>query len=426
MEEELQLGNSMSNQPSSIIDVAAIRRDFPVLHQDVFPGVPLVYLDNAATAQKPLAVIEAVRHYYLADNANIHRGIHALAERATTDYENARLKIAKFIGATSSSEIIFVRNTTEAINLVTHSWGRVNLGAGDEILLTELEHHSNLVPWQMLAQERGVIIRYVPVSGDCCLDLDRYDALLTERTKLVSFTGMSNVLGAITPARQIIDKAHQAGAVVLMDGAQSVPHLPTDVQTLDVDFLAFSGHKMCGPTGIGVLYGKRALLEAMPPFLGGGDMIRRVTFDGAEWNELPWKFEAGTPSIAQAIGLGAAVDYLDIVGMDNVEAYEHAIADYALEALSEVKGVSALGPPAVERGAVIAFTVADMHPHDVAELLNRDGVAVRAGHHCAMPLHQKLGLPATSRASFYLYNTFDEVDRLVAALRRAQKIFGLA
>jgi cysteine desulfurase/selenocysteine lyase len=282
------------------------------------------------------------------------------------------------------------------------------------------------VPWQLLAQERGAIVRYVPVDGDCSLDLDAYDALLTERTRLVSFTGMSNVSGGITPAKKIIDRAHQAGAVVLMDGAQSVPHLPTDVRTLDVDFLAFSGHKMCGPTGIGVLYGKRALLEAMPPFLGGGDMIRRVTLDGAEWNDLPWKFEAGTPSIAQAIGLGAAVDYLESVGMDKIEAYEHAIADYALEALSEVKGVSTLGPSAAERGAVIAFTVAGMHPHDVAELLNRDGVAVRAGHHCAMPLHQKLGLPATSRASFYLYNTFDEADRLVAALRRAQQTFGLA
>jgi cysteine desulfurase/selenocysteine lyase len=416
----------MSNEPSTVIDVAAIRRDFPVLDQDVFPSVPLVYLDNAATAQKPLSVIEAVRHYYLEDNANIHRGIHALAERATEDYESARRRVADFVGAPTPSEVIFVRNTTEAINLVAYSWGRANIGAGDEILLTELEHHSNLVPWQLLAQEKEAVIRYVPVNRDCCLDMNHYGELLTDRTKLVSFTGMSNVLGAITPAKEIVDTAHQAGAVVLMDGAQSVPHLPTDVQALDVDFLAFSGHKMCGPTGIGALYGKRALLEAMPPFLGGGDMIRRVTFDGAEWNDLPWKFEAGTPSIAQAIGLGAAVDYLEAVGMDRIKAYEHAIADYALEALSEVKGVSTLGPPAAERGAVIAFTVDGMHPHDVAELLNREGVAIRAGHHCAMPLHQKLGLTATSRASFYLYNTFEEVDRLVAALRKAQQLFGLA
>jgi cysteine desulfurase/selenocysteine lyase len=416
----------MSNEPSTVIDVAAIRRDFSVLDQDVFPSVPLVYLDNAATAQKPLSVIEAVRHYYLEDNANIHRGIHALAERATEDYESARRRVADFVGAPTPSEVIFVRNTTEAINLVAYSWGRANIGAGDEILLTELEHHSNLVPWQLLAQEKEAVIRYVPVNRDCCLDMNHYGELLTDRTKLVSFTGMSNVLGAITPAKEIVDTAHQAGAVVLMDGAQSVPHLPTDVQALDVDFLAFSGHKMCGPTGIGALYGKRALLEAMPPFLGGGDMIRRVTFDGAEWNDLPWKFEAGTPSIAQAIGLGAAVDYLEAVGMDRIKTYEHAIADYALEALSEVKGVSTLGPPAAERGAVIAFTVDGMHPHDVAELLNREGVAIRAGHHCAMPLHQKLGLTATSRASFYLYNTFEEVDRLVAALRKAQQLFGLA
>jgi cysteine desulfurase/selenocysteine lyase len=415
----------MSKEPSTVIDVAAIRQDFPILHQDVFPGVPLVYLDNAATAQKPLPVIDAVRHYYLEDNANIHRGIHALAERATEAYESARHRIAQFIGAASSSELIFVRNTTEAINLVAYSWGRANIGAGDEILLTELEHHSNLVPWQLLAQEKKAVIRYLPINGDCCLDMGQYRGLLTDRTKLVSFTGMSNVLGAITPAKEIVDKAHQAGAVVLMDGAQSVPHLPTNVQALDVDFLAFSGHKMCGPTGIGVLYGKSALLEAMPPFLGGGDMIRRVTFDGAEWNDLPWKFEAGTPSIAQAIGLGVAVDYLETIGMEKITAYEHAIADYALEALSEIDGVSALGPPASERGAVIAFTVDGIHPHDVAEVLNRDGVAVRAGHHCAMPLHQKLGLTATSRASFYLYNTFDEVDRLIAGLREAQKLFGL-
>jgi cysteine desulfurase/selenocysteine lyase len=416
----------MSNEPSTMIDVSAIRQDFPILHQEVSPGVPLVYLDNAATAQKPLSVIEAVRKYYLEDNANIHRGIHALAERATEAYESARDRIAEFIGAASPCEVIFVRNATEAINLVAYSWGRANIRAGDEILLTELEHHSNLVPWQLLAQEKKAVIRYVPVDGECCLDMEHFGSLLTERTRLVAFTGMSNVLGAITPASDIIDRAHRVGAVVLMDGAQSVPHLPTDVEALDVDFLAFSGHKMCGPTGIGALYGKRALLEAMPPFLGGGDMIRRVTFAGAEWNELPWKFEAGTPSIAQAIGFGAAVDYLNAIGMEKIKAYEHAIADYALEALSEVRGISTLGPPAAERGAVIAFTVEGMHPHDVAELLNRDGVAVRAGHHCAMPLHQKLGLPATSRASFYLYNTFDEVDRLVSALRKAQKLFGLA
>ncbi len=415
----------MTDHLAELLDVAAIRVDFPVLQQEIFPGIPLVYLDNAATTQKPSAVIEAIDHYYRHDNANIHRGIHTLAERATQQYENARKRIAAFIGATSPKEVIFVRNATEGINLVASSWGRANIGRGDEILLTELEHHSNLVPWQLLAQEKGATLRYLPVDGDCCLDLSLYDSLLTERTKLVAFTGMSNVLGAISPVKEMTAKAHAAGAVVLVDGAQLVPHAPVDVTNLDVDFMAFSGHKMCGPTGSGVLYGKRELLEAMPPFQGGGDMIRRVTLEGAEWSDLPWKFEAGTPSIAQAIGLGAAVDYLSAIGMQRIKAYEHAIADYALEALNDLPGVRTLGPAASERGAAIAFTVAGMHPHDIAELLNREGVAIRAGHHCAMPLHQKLGLPATSRASFYLYNTFDEVDKLTAALRKAQKLFGV-
>lgn len=415
----------MSNQPADLLDLTAIRADFPILDQEIYPGVPLVYLDNAATAQKPLAVIEAISHYYRRNNANAHRGIHTLAERATQDYEDARAKVANFIGA-KTKEIIFVRNTTEGINLVAYSWGRANIAAGDEIVLTELEHHSNIVPWQLLAQEKGAIIRYLLVDRDGRLEMSQYDNLLNERTKLVAFSGMSNVLGTITPAREIIREARQVGAAVLMDGAQLVPHSPVNVLDLDVDFLAFSGHKMCGPMGMGVLYGKRTLLEAMPPFLGGGDMIRRVTLEGAEWNELPWKFEAGTPSVAEAVGLGAAVDYLSAVGMDKIKAYEHAIAGYALEALSELDGVKALGPPAGERGAAIAFTVRGMHPHDIAELLNREGLAVRAGHHCAMPLHEKLCLPATTRASFYLYNTFDEVDKLVVALHKAQKLFGVA
>jgi cysteine desulfurase/selenocysteine lyase len=415
----------MRNQPADLLDVTAIRADFPVLEQEVSPGSPLVYLDNAATAQKPLAVIEAVSQYYRHDNANVHRGIHALSERATGDYEGARKKVAEFIGAGSSREIIFVRNTTEAINLVAQSWGRSTLGPGDEIILTELEHHSNLVPWQLLAQEKGVTLRHVPLEGDARLDMAGYDRLLNERTRLVAFSGMSNVLGTITPAKEIVDKAHAAGALVLIDGAQLVPHSPVDVVELDADFLAFSGHKMCGPTGIGVLYGKQKLLETMPPFMGGGDMIRRVTLQGSEWNELPWKFEAGTPSIAQAVGLGAAVDYLRDVGMGRILRYEHAIAGYALEALSELSGVRVLGPPAGERGATLSFVVEGMHPHDIAELLNRDGIAVRAGHHCAMPLHEILGLPATTRASFYLYNTFAEVDKLVAALHKARQLFGL-
>jgi cysteine desulfurase/selenocysteine lyase len=415
----------MRNQPTDLLDVTAIRADFPVLEQEVRPGSPLVYLDSAATAQKPLAVIEAVSQYYRRDNANVHRGIHALSERATVDYEGARKKIADFIGARSTREIIFVRNATEAINLVAQSWGRSALSPGDEIILTEMEHHSNLVPWQLLAEEKGVILRFVPLEGDARLDMAGYDRLLNEKTRLVAFSGMSNVLGTITPARDIIDRAHAVGALALVDGAQLVPHAPVDVVELDVDFLAFSGHKMCGPTGIGVLYGKRELLEAMPPFMGGGDMIKRVTLERSEWNELPWKFEAGTPSIAQAVGLGAAVDYLSGIGPVRILQYEHAIGGYALEALSELKGVKVLGPPAGERGATVSFVMEGMHPHDIAELLNRDGIAVRAGHHCAMPLHEKLGLSATTRASFYLYNTFPEVDKLVTALRKAQQVFGL-
>jgi cysteine desulfurase/selenocysteine lyase len=415
----------MSNQPTGPLDVTAIRADFPVLDQEILPGVPLVYLDNAATSQKPRVVIDAISAYYQQDNANVHRGIHSLAERATASYEGARAKIAAFIGAGSVQEVVFVRNTTEGINLVANSWGRANIGPGDEIVLTELEHHSNLVPWQLLAQEKGATIRYVLVNKDCRLDMEQYVSFLSERTKLVAFTGMSNVLGTFTPAKEMIRQAHAVGALALVDGAQLVPHAPVNVVDLDADFMAFSAHKMCGPMGMGVLYGKREILQEMPPFLGGGDMIRRVTLEGSEWNDLPWKFEAGTPSVGEAIGLGAAVDYLSKVGMDAIKRYEHEIANYALEALSELRGVKTLGPPAADRGAAIAFTVAGMHPHDVAELLNREGVAVRAGHHCAMPLHQKLGLPATTRASFYLYNTFDEVDRLVEALFKAQKLFGV-
>jgi cysteine desulfurase/selenocysteine lyase len=361
--------------------------------------------------------------YYRYDNANIHRGIHTLAERATASYEDARQKVADFINANSTKEIVFVRNATEGINLVAWSWGRENIKPGDEILLTELEHHSNLVPWQLLAREKGAILRFLPMDRDCCIDLSKLDDLLNEKTRLVAFTGMSNVLGAITPVQQIVERAHAAGALVMLDGAQLVPHTPVDVQALDVDFMAFSGHKMCGPTGIGVLYGKQKLLESMPPFYGGGDMIRRVTLESAEWNDLPWKFEAGTPSIAQAIGLGAAVDYLSNLGMAKIEAYEHQIAGYALETLSEIEGIDLIGPPANERGAVVAFAIKGLHPHDIAELLNREGIAVRAGHHCAMPLHQKLHLTATTRASFYFYNTFDEVDKLAAGLAKVQQFF---
>ncbi|MBN1317468.1 MAG: cysteine desulfurase [Anaerolineales bacterium] len=413
----------MVKKPVILLDVQTLRADFPILAQEIMPGIPLVYLDNAATTQKPDAVINAISNYYRRDNANIHRGIHTLAERATAGYENARKKVADFIHAGSVKEIVFVRNATEGINLVAWSWGRGNVNAGDEILLTELEHHSNLVPWQLLAKEKGAMLRFLPVDRDCCIDLDRLDNMLTEKTRLVAFTGMSNVLGAITPVEQVVERAHAAGALVLLDGAQLVPHTPVDVQDLDVDFMAFSGHKMCGPTGIGVLYGKQQLLESMPPIFGGGDMIRRVTLEDSEWNDLPWKFEAGTPNIAQAIGLGVAVDYLSAIGMEKIETYEHQIAQYALETLGKLDGIDLLGPPAAERGAVVAFAIQGLHPHDIAELLNREGIAVRAGHHCAMPLHQKLKLTATTRASFYFYNTLDEVDKLAAGLARVQKFF---
>lgn len=406
-----------------MLDVEKIRADFPVLKVEAHPGKPLVYLDNAATSQKPAAVIEAIDHYYRCYNANVHRGIHRLSEDATAAYEGARERIADFINAPSSDQVIYVRNTTEALNLVAFSWGRTNISAGDEILLTEMEHHSNLVPWQLLAQEKEAVIRYIPFTGDGTLDLSDLDSLLTERTKIVSFSGMSNVFGTINPAREIITAAQAVGAVTLIDAAQTVPHTPVDVQALDCDFLAFSAHKMCGPTGIGILYGKRELLEAMPPFMGGGDMIRRVRLESSLWNDLPWKFEAGTPSIAEGIGFGAAVDYLSGVGMDDIHAHEQFITGYALEALSEIEGLTLLGPPAAQKGGVAAFTLFDIHPHDIAQILDEDGIAVRAGHHCAMPLHEKLALPASVRASFYLYTTTEEIDKLVAGLHRVKKVF---
>lgn len=406
-----------------MLDVEKIRADFPVLKVEAHPGKPLVYLDNAATSQKPSAVIEAMTAYYQGYNANVHRGIHRLSEDATAAYEGARERIARFINAPSSEQVIYVRNTTEALNLVASTWGRVNISAGDEILLTEMEHHSNIVPWQILAQEKGAVIRYIPFTAEGTLDLSNLDSLLTERTKLVSFAGMSNVFGTINPAREIITAAQAVGAVTVVDAAQTVPHMPVDVQALDCDFMAFSGHKMCGPTGIGILYGKRELLEAMPPFMGGGDMIRRVRLEGSTWNDLPWKFEAGTPSIAEGIGLGAAVDCLNGIGMEAIHAYEQFITGYALEALSEIEGVRLLGPPATQKGGVAAFMLEGVHPHDIAQLLDEDGIAIRAGHHCAMPLHEKLAIPASARASFYLYTTTAEVDKLVTGLHRVKKVF---
>ncbi len=408
----------------TILDVPRIRQDSPVLQREVRPGVPLVYLDSTATSQKPRQVVEAITDFYLHHNANIHRGIHTLAEEATAAYEEARAKVARFIHAASPREIVFVRNATEAINLVAYAWGRANLKPGDVVLLTEMEHHANLVPWQMLAAERGLRLEFIPVTPDGQLDLEPLPRLLALEPKLVAFSGMSNVTGAIPPAQEITRLAHEAGALVLLDGAQLVPHAPVDVQALGVDFLAFSGHKMLGPTGVGVLYARRDLLEAMPPFLGGGDMIRRVELRSFVPNEVPHKFEAGTPSIAEVVGLGAAVDYLSSLGMEKIAAYEHAIGAYALERLREIPGLRIFGPEAQHKGAVFAFWLDEAHPHDVAQVLDYYGIAVRAGHHCAQPLHTRFGIPATARASFYLYNTPDEVDKLVDALYKVKEMFG--
>ncbi len=405
-------------------DVERLRQDFPILGREVRPGVKLIYLDSTATSQKPQVVIESMNTYYRTSNANIHRGVHTLAEEATAQYELARTKIAKFINAASPHEVIYTRNTTESINLVAYTWARTNLKSGDLVLLTEMEHHSNLVPWQILASEKGIRLEFIPVTADGLLDMDGYRALLAQNPRLVSFTHMSNVLGTITPAAEIIALAHAAGAVTVLDAAQSVPHLKVDVQALDVDFMAFSAHKMCGPTGIGALYGKMKLLEAMPPFLGGGDMIKEVHLRSFRPNSVPHKFEAGTPAIAESVGFGAAVDYLSAIGMEQIAGHEHEIIEYALERLEEVPGLRLFGPSAEKKGGVASFTFNDIHPHDVAQILDRDGIAVRAGHHCAQPLHEKFGISATTRASFYLYSTKSEVDALVEGLYKVKKVFG--
>jgi cysteine desulfurase / selenocysteine lyase len=410
--------------PDNTLDVEKIRADFPILERQVRPGVPLVYLDSTATSQKPLQVIQAMEEFYRQSNANIHRGIHTLAEEATAAYENARQRIADFINAPSSEQVIFTRNATEAINLVAFSWGRANLHTGDTIILTEMEHHSNLVPWQMLAAERDLRLEFIPVTPDGLLEMEAYRRLLDLEPRLVSFTHMSNVLGTINPAAEIIHLAHVAGAVTLVDGAQSVPHFPVDIQELDPDFLVFSAHKMLGPSGLGVLYGRRNLLEEMPPFLGGGDMIKRVSLRSFAANELPHKFEAGTPAIAEVVGMGTAVDYLSRLGMQAISEHEHQLTAYAMDRLEEVPGVWLFGPSPEHKGGVVSFTFKGVHPHDVSQILDSQGVAVRAGHHCAMPLHEKFSLPATARASFYLYNTHQEVDRFVEALYKVKEIFG--
>jgi cysteine desulfurase/selenocysteine lyase len=404
-------------------DINRIRQDFPILNREVRPGVKVVYLDSTATSQKPEMVIEAMDNFYRHSNANIHRGVHVLAEEATALYEQARVKIAKFINAPSAHQVVYTRNTTESINLVAYTWARANLKSGDLILLTEMEHHSNLVPWHILAAERGIRLEFIPVTDEGLLDLESYQLLLSQNPKLVSFTHMSNVLGTITPAVEIIKLAHEAGAITVLDAAQSVPHIGVDVQALDVDFMAFSAHKMCGPTGIGALYGKTNLLESMPPFLGGGDMIKEVKLRSFRPNSLPHKFEAGTPAIAESVGFGAAVDYLSDIGMEEIAFHEHEIIEYALERLEEVPGLKIFGPSASKKGGVASFTFDGIHPHDVAQILDRDGIAVRAGHHCAQPLHEKFGIPATTRASFYLYSTREEVDLLIHGLYNVKKVF---
>lgn len=405
-------------------DVAEVRAQFPILARLVH-GKPLVYLDSTASSQKPQVVIDRLATYYAQGNANVHRGVHTLSEEATAAFEGSRAKVARFINASSSKEIIWTRNATEAINLVAYSWGSANLKPGDEVLITEMEHHSNIVPWQLACQRTGATLRYVPVDDEGFLRLDLLPTLLTPRTRLFAFTAMSNVLGTINPVAELTAAAHAVGAIALVDGAQSVPHLAVDVQALGADFLAFSGHKMCGPTGIGVLYGRRELLEAMPPFMGGGDMIKEVHLDGSRWNTLPWKFEAGTPAIAEAIALGAAVDFLSTLGMAAIQAHEHALVSYAMQQLQQVEGLHILGPGADQRGGVAAFTLGDIHPHDLAAILDGEGIAIRAGHHCAQPLHERYGLPASARASFYLYNTLGEVDQLAAALDKAREMFAL-
>jgi cysteine desulfurase/selenocysteine lyase len=415
----------MSNVAPTLSEVMeATRADFPILAQEVRPGVPLIYLDNAATTQKPLAVLQALDTFYRTINANVHRGVFAFSERATSAYEGARQKVQAFIGALHAQEIIFTRNTTEAINLVAHAWGGWALRPGDEIVLSEMEHHANLVPWQMVAERTGAQVRYIPIFEDGTLDLAAYRALLTSgRVRIVAVTHVSNVLGVINPVEAIIQDAHAAGALTMIDAAQAVPHMPINVQESGADFVAFSGHKMLGPTGIGVLYGRRDLLEAMPPFLGGGSMIRKVTLEKTTFADPPQKFEAGTPAIAPAIGLGAAIDYLNRVGLDAIHAHETALITYAMQRLSDIPGLRMYGPPPNNRAGLVAFTVAGVHPHDLAQGLDSAGIAVRAGHHCAMPLHDKFKLAATTRASFYCYNSLHEADKLVEAVVNVRNFF---
>ncbi len=404
------------------LDVERIRRDFPILNQDVH-GKPLVYLDNAATTQKPLAVIEAIEHYYRHDNSNIHRGVHALSERATERYEKSRSAVQRFLHAADNKEIIFTRGTTEAINLVAQTYGRKHVGAGDEVLITAMEHHSNIVPWQILCEEKGAKLRVAPINDRGELEVEEFEKLLGPRTKFVAVAHLSNALGTINPLRKMIRMAHNRNVPVLVDGAQAAPRMSVDVQALDCDFYAISGHKMYGPTGIGVLYGKAVLLEAMPPYQGGGDMIASVTFDKTIYNRLPYKFEAGTPNIADTIALGAAVEYLEGLGLDSIEQHEHDLLTYATQLIEKIPGVTIVGT-AKEKAGVLSFTIDNIHPHDIGTILDREGIAVRTGHHCAQPVMQRFGIPATVRASFGLYNTRPEVDALVKGIHKVNEVLG--
>jgi cysteine desulfurase/selenocysteine lyase len=416
-----QSTHNLAETMLSDFDIAAIRRDFPILNQQV-NGHPLVYLDNAASSQKPIQVIEAVDQYYRLDNANVHRGVHRLSQRATDAYEGARSKVTGFLNAASDKEIIFVRGATEAINLVAQSFVRPQLQAGDEILISYLEHHANIVPWQMVCEQTGAKLKVIPMTESGELDLSDFDGLLTNKTKIMAIGQVSNALGTVNPVKQMTEKAKAKGIPVLIDGAQAVPHMQVDVQELDCDFYVFSGHKMFAPTGIGALYGKQALLEAMPPWQGGGDMILSVSFDHTEYNSLPYKFEAGTPHIAGAVGLGAAIDYMQSIGVEKIAAYEHALLELATEKLTNMDGVRIIGT-ATQKASVLSFMIEDVHPHDVGTIFDQEGVAIRAGHHCAQPVMQYYGIAATARASFAFYNTEQEIDALVKAIRTTQELF---
>ena len=410
-----------SPQKATALDIPKVRADFPILGIKVH-GKPLVYLDNAATAQKPQAVIDALTHYYTTENANIHRGVHFLSELATAEYEKVRSKVQSFLGAADSSEIIFVRGTTEGINLVAQTYGRQYVRAGDEVVISALEHHSNIVPWQLLCEQQGARLRIIPINDAGELQLDEYANLLGPKTKMVAIAHISNALGTINPVRQMVELAHQKGVPVLVDGAQAAPHVAVDVQSLDADFYTFSGHKAYGPTGVGVLYGKRELLEAMPPWQGGGDMISSVTFDKTLYNKLPYKFEAGTPNMAGVIGLGAALDYLTNLGFDRIAAYEDEVLAYATQALSSIPYVRLIGT-AASKAAVLSFVMENVHAHDVGTILDQEGIAIRTGHHCAQPVMQRFGVDATARASFGLYNTKEEVDALVEGIHKVREVF---